>query len=233
MHVADVIRALDRFGPCLSQVYGQGETPMTITSLPKDAIGDRQHPAWPDRLASAGSARSVVEVLVAGADDAALPTGDLGEVLVRGDTVMRGYWDDEAATSAALRGGWLHTGDIGVMDQHGNLTLKDRSKDMIISGGLNVYPREVEEVLASVDGVREVSVIGRPDEEWGEVVVAYVCGDATADDLDRACLARIARYKRPRDYVFLDALPESNNGKILKTRLRELDIRGDRAASQP
>ena len=118
---------------------------------------------------------------------------------------MAGYWQNAEASAQALRGGWLHTGDVGALDEDGYLTLKDRSKDLIISGGSNIYPREVEEVLLRHQGVREVSVIGRPDREWGEVVVAYVVGDASATELDALCLSSIARFKRPKDYVFIDA----------------------------
>jgi long-chain acyl-CoA synthetase len=136
---------------------------------------------------------------------------------------MAGYWQNEQASAASLRGGWLHTGDVGIYDEEGYLHLKDRSKDLIISGGSNIYPREVEEVLLAHGAVREVSVIGRPDREWGEVVVAYVVGEASTKELDALCLARIARFKRPKDYVFVDALPKNNYGKILKTELRALD----------
>jgi long-chain acyl-CoA synthetase len=122
-----------------------------------------------------------------------------------------------------LRGGWLHTGDVGLLDEEGYLHLKDRSKDLIISGGSNIYPREVEEVLQTHGAVSEVSVIGRPDREWGEVVVAYVVGTAAPAELDALCLAHIARFKRPKEYVFVDALPKNNYGKILKTELRALD----------
>jgi long-chain acyl-CoA synthetase len=223
MLVPDTIAALDRLGPCLAQLYGQGESPMTITALAKEDVADREHPRWLERLASAGLPRSAVEVRVAGEDGEPVPTGETGEVLVRGDTVMRGYWRDDEATAETLRGGWLHTGDLGSIDEAGYLTLKDRSKDLIISGGSNVYPREVEEVLIAHPRVREVSVIGRPDAEWGEVVVAYVSGEASADELDELCLERIARFKRPKDYVFVESLPKSNYGKILKTELRALD----------
>ena len=122
-----------------------------------------------------------------------------------------------------LRGGWLHTGDVGALDSDGYLILKDRSRDLIISGGSNIYPREVEEVLLKHPGVREVSVIGRSDREWGEIVVAYVAGVASAEELDALCLDHIARFKRPREYVFLDALPRNNYGKIPKTILRDID----------
>jgi len=162
---------------------------------------------------------------VADADDRELPVGETGEILCRGDTVMPGYWRNPEATASTLRGGWLHTGDIGAFDTDGYLTLLDRSKDLIISGGSNVYPREVEEVLLTHPGVSEVSVIGRPDPEWGEVIVAYVVGDAQASELDALCLERIARFKRPKDYVFVPHLPKNNYGKILKTELRDLDTR--------
>jgi long-chain acyl-CoA synthetase len=225
MYVEDAKLALDRFGPRLAQIYGQGESPMTITTLSKQDIADRAHPRWLARIGSAGRAFACVELMVADADDRPLPPGEAGEVLCRGDVVMPGYWRNPEATAATLRGGWLHTGDVGVLDAEGYLTLKDRSKDLIISGGANIYPREIEEVLLAHPRVREVSVIGRPDREWGEVVVAYVVGDAAAADLDALCLARIARFKRPRDYVFVDSLPKNNYGKILKTELRAMDTK--------
>ena len=158
-----------------------------------------------------------------------MAAGETGEILCRG-VIMAGYWQNEQATASSLRGGWLHTGDVGVLDEEGYLHLKDRSKDLIISGGSNIYPREVEEVLLTHGKVREVSVIGRPDREWGEVVVAYVVGDATAAELDALCLTRIARFKRPKDYVFVDALPKNNYGKVLKTELRAMDVGKTRTA---
>ena len=223
MYVEDALKALERFGPRLAQIYGQGESPMTITVLTKAEIAECEHPRWRERLASAGRPFRCVEVMVAGADDRPLPAGEAGEILCRGDTVMAGYWRNEEASAATLRGGFLHTGDIGAFDSDGYLTLKDRSKDMIISGGSNVYPREVEEVLLKHPRVREASVIGRPDREWGEVVVAYVVGEAPATELDALCLSSIARFKRPKDYVFVETLPKNNYGKILKTELRAAD----------
>jgi long-chain acyl-CoA synthetase len=223
MYVEDVKKALDRFGPRLAQIYGQGESPMTITTLSKQEIADRAHPRWGERIGSAGRAYACVEVRVADADDKPLPAGEIGEILCRGEVVTPGYWRNPDATAAALRNGWLHTGDVGVFDEDGFLTLKDRSKDLIISGGSNIYPREVEEVLLEHKQVREVSVIGRPDREWGEVVVAYVVGEAKAEELDALCLSRIARFKRPKHYVFVDSLPKNNYGKILKTELRQRD----------
>jgi long-chain acyl-CoA synthetase len=148
-------------------------------------------------------------------------------VLVRGETVMLGYWRDEPATATALRGGWLHTGDVGVLDADGFLTLKDRSKDLIISGGSNIYPREVEEVLLRHPAVAEAAVIGSPDADWGEVVVAFVVPAGgrqapSADALDAWCLGELARFKRPKRYRFVAALPKNNYGKVLKTELRRI-----------
>jgi len=148
---------------------------------------------------------------------------------VRGDSVMKGYWRDEPATARALAGGWLHTGDVGSLDARGYLTLRDRSKDLIISGGSNIYPREVEEVLLTHPDVAECSVVGVPDPEWGESVLAFVVArpgkapDAVA--LDRLCLDSIARFKRPKAYRFVEALPKNAYGKILKTELRALASR--------
>ena len=233
MLAADCRGAMAVLGTRLAQIYGQGESPMTITALNKARHAETAHPrhaetAHPrhaDRLASVGTAQTAVEVIVADADDRPLPPGEIGEVLVRGDTVMRGYWRNPDATAAALRGGWLHTGDVGVFDDDGFLSLKDRSKDLIISGGANVYPREVEEVLARHPDVAEVAVIGAPDRDWGEIVVACVVpvAGATLDPaaLDALCLEHLARFKRPKRYVSLDALPKNNYGKVLKTALRQ------------
>jgi long-chain acyl-CoA synthetase len=167
-----------------------------------------------------------VEVRVVDEADTELPAGEAGEVVVRGDVVMAGYWNQPDATAEALRNGRLHTGDLGSFDDEGYLTLRDRSRDLIISGGMNIYPREVEEALLHHADVRSVAVVGRPDPEWGETVVAFVvAADGTtpppADELDRTCLDRIARYKRPRDYRFVDALPTNNYGKVVKRELRE------------
>ena len=225
MYVADCQVALARFGNVLVQIYGQGESPMTISCLSRADHADSGHPRHLDRLASVGPAFTGVEVRVGGADDAPLPPGEVGEVLVRGDTVMAGYWDNPAATAETLRGGWLHTGDVGSMDADGYLTLKDRSKDVIISGGSNIYPREVEEVLLRNPAVAEVSVVGQADAEWGEIVIAFIVPRGPAPEtaeLDALCLENIARFKRPKRYVMVDALPKNNTGKVLKTALREL-----------
>ena len=159
-------------------------------------------------------------------DGKPLPIGEVGEVLVRGDTVMTGYWRDPQASAAALRDGWLFTGDMGSLDEDGFLTLKDRSKDVIISGGSNIYPREVEEVLLLAPGVAEAAVVGAFDPEWGEIVVAFIVprpGHAIDPaELDAVCLEHIGRFKRPKRYEMVDALPKNNYGKVLKRALREL-----------
>lgn len=226
MYVEDSIAALDRFGDKLVQLYGQGESPMTITHLSRAMHADRAHPRWRERLGSAGVAQSVVQVRVADAEGNALPVGEAGEIICRGDTVMTGYWNNPAATAEAVRDGWLFTGDIGYFDEDGFLTLTSRSKDVIISGGSNVYPREVEEVLLRASGVAEVSVIGHRDREWGEVVVAFIVVDTafetipSVETLDAHCIEAMARFKRPKHYRFVPELPKNSYGKVLKTALR-------------
>jgi long-chain acyl-CoA synthetase len=233
MYVADSRAALARFGPKLSQLYGQGESPMCITALSAAMHAHSDHPRWEARLASVGTAQAPVAVRVVDSEGTPLPVGEVGEITVKGDSVMQGYWGNAEASAEALRDGWLHTGDVGSFDEDGFLTLKDRSKDMIISGGTNIYPREVEEVLLRHPQVTEVSVIGRADREWGEVVVAYVVASSDADSkdatvdvhaLDAFCVEHMARFKRPKDYRFVSELPKNNYGKVLKTALRESDV---------
>jgi long-chain acyl-CoA synthetase len=218
MYVADCVRAIDLFGPRLYQLYGQGESPMTITGLPQ--IFHRSDSV--EKLASCGFARTGVEVRIFDDHDEELPAGETGEIVTRSDCVMGGYWRNPDATEKALRGGWLHTGDVGSLDAQGFLTIKDRSKDMIISGGSNIYPREIEEVLLRHPAVAECSVVGRPHPEWGEEVIAFVVlkTKTTGEELDKVCLDNIARFKRPREYRFVDSLPKNNYGKVLKTELR-------------
>jgi long-chain acyl-CoA synthetase len=219
MYVADALRAIDLFGPRLYQLYGQGEAPMTITGLPQ-SVHRKENPHL---LATAGIPRTGVEVRVVNEADEELPLGEIGEIVTRSDCVMAGYWQNPEATAKAKRGGWLHTGDVGAMDAQGFLSIKDRSKDMIISGGSNIYPREIEEVLLRHPAVAECSVVGRPHPEWGEEVVAFIVQKAPLEttDLDSLCLDNIARFKRPREYRFVESLPKNNYGKILKTELRK------------
>jgi long-chain acyl-CoA synthetase len=224
MYVADCLRALDRFGPKLVQIYGQGESPMTITVLPIADHFDDHDGRRLERLGSVGRSQTGVEVAVLDERDHTVAIGEIGEVCVRGDTVMRGYLNHPEATAKTLANGWLHTGDLGRLDAHGYLTLVDRNKDLIISGGSNIYPREVEEVLLQHRAVAEVAVLGEHDAQWGESVVAVIVARHSVDAaaLDAFCLEHIARFKRPKRYVFVQELPKNAAGKVLKRELREL-----------
>ncbi|WP_395606964.1 class I adenylate-forming enzyme family protein [Pseudomonas sp. B22129] len=225
MYLADLREAVDTFGPRLVQIYGQGESPMTISVLPRALIADRARADWATLAASVGHAQSCVEIRILDTQHQPLPAGQRGEIAVRGATVMQGYWRNPEATRQALVDGWLLTGDIGFLDPAGYLTLTDRSKDVIITGGSNVYPREVEEVLAQHPNVFEVCVVGEADEQWGESVVAFVVtrdGQLLEDaELTSWFLARMASFKKPKKYVFRDELPKNSYGKILKTDLRQ------------
>lgn len=226
MYIEDCQRALDVLGPKLIQIYGQGESPMTITVLSRQSHTATEDPRYLNKLGSVGTARSDLEICIVDKNNNVLENGSTGEVCVRGDVVMIGYWQNNEATHKTLRNGWLHTGDIGEIDEEGFLTLKDRSKDVIISGGSNIYPREVEEVILKHANVAEVSIVGLPSSRWGEEVVAFVvCKDGTTlkeIELDEICIANIARFKRPKHYRFLKELPKNNYGKVLKTQLREM-----------
>jgi long-chain acyl-CoA synthetase len=222
---AELRRALERFGPVFVQLFGQGETPMTATVLPASDHADAAAGDRPERLASAGYARPGMDVRILGDGGTELATGEVGEVCVRGPAVMLGYWQRPEATAETLQDGWLHTGDLGRMDPNGYLYLLDRAKDLIITGGSNVYAVEVETVLAEHPGVREVAVVGVPDRTWGELVVAVVVTETGTDGAEAAlgelCARSLAAYKRPRRYRFVDALPRNAYGKVLKRELRQ------------
>ena len=224
MYVADLREAVEVFGPRLIQIYGQGESPMTVSALGRAAIADQHHPQWERLAASVGMAQSCVEIKVVDAQRQPVSTGTPGEIAVRGATVMHGYWRNEAATRETLVDGWLFTGDIGYLDADGCLTLTDRSRDVIISGGSNVYPREVEEVLATHPDVFEVCVVGEADAQWGESVVAFVVArderSVDAHALTSWFVSRMASFKKPKKYVFCTELPKNSYGKVLKTELR-------------
>lgn len=226
MYEADILEAVEVMGPRFVQIYGQGECPMGITALPRCDVADRTHPRWRERLNSVGTAQSAVRVSVVDDEGRDVPRGEVGEIVVQGATVMKGYWQNPDETGKTIRYGWLWTGDLGRLDAEGYLTLQDRSKDVIISGGSNIYPREVEEVLLCHPDVHEVAVVGQVDDEWGEVVVAFVVqrpGSEMAEEtLDALCLDQIARFKRPKIYRFVEALPKNNYGKVLKTDLRNM-----------
>jgi acyl-CoA synthetase (AMP-forming)/AMP-acid ligase II len=224
MFTEDLREAMSLFGPVFVQIYGQGESPMTISVL---AISDhRRFEANGDaRIGSAGLPRTDVEIRVVGEDGEELPSGERGEILVRGDVVMAGYWDNAEATAAALRDGWLRTGDIGLVDETGYLHLLDRSKDMIISGGNNIYPREVEEAILLLPEVHATAVIGVPDPYWGESVHALVVTEdglsLTEEAVIEHCRSMLSSYKKPRTVEFVSELPTNAYGKILKRELRD------------
>jgi acyl-CoA synthetase (AMP-forming)/AMP-acid ligase II len=208
-------RAQQIFGPVLANTYGQAEAPMAITCLkPEDHLG---------RFGSAGRPYTLCQVRVVDPDDRELPPGAPGEVVTRGPHVMAGYLDQPAETARTLRGGWLHTGDVGVADEQGFLTLLDRQHDMIITGGYNVYPREVEDVLVAHPAVREAAVIGLLDDRWGEKVHAVVSTRTPVDpdELLRYLTEELPGYKRPRSIEIWDELPKSGPGKILRRAVRE------------
>lgn len=223
-YVEDIKAAVACFGPRIAQMYGQGETPMTISALPAQLIARAVAEDDNEALASVGFAQTAVEIEILDHEGKPLPLGEAGEVVVRSPTVMLGYWKNPEATLQAVVDGGLRTGDVGRLDAQGRLHLMDRSKDVIISGGSNIYPREVEEALLRHPAVLEVSVIGVPDAEWGESVTAIVVRrdgmNVDADALDAACLESIARFKRPKRYVFVSSLPKNATGKVLKSELR-------------
>jgi long-chain acyl-CoA synthetase len=223
MYQQDLKNAQQLLGNKLIQMYGQGECPMSISVLSKYIHQDHNHPNYKNRLASIGVAMQGVEIKIADAMGKAQPNGTPGEILVRSNAVMLGYFNDPAATAATLNNGWLKTGDMAIKNDDGFITLVDRIKDVIISGGSNIYPREIEEVLNQHNDVFESSVIGKYDANWGEIVVAIIVAknNLTSKQLDDFCLLNMARFKRPKQYVFVDNLPKNNTGKILKTELRK------------
>jgi len=223
----DLRQGVAAFGPCLWNGYGQGESPCTITALGAEAIDAALRDGDDRRLSSVGVARFATRVEVVRDDDRILPPGEVGEVVVSGPTVMAGYLDLPGETAETLRGGRLHTGDLGHFDDRGFLTLVDRAKDVVITGGYNVYPSEVERVLLGDSTVAEAAVVGVPDDEWGECVVAFVVprdgAEVETAALDARCLDAIARYKRPRRYVVVEELPRNSAGKVLKNELKRIE----------
>ena len=222
IHLAHLRAALQRFGPVFIQLYGQGESPMTISALPAWAHKNADDQA----LQSAGFVRSGVEVRILDGEGVVAPHGDVGEIAVRGDVVMRGYWRNDDANAASLRDGWLRTGDIGRFDEQGYLHILDRRHDTIISGGSNIYPREVEDVLTRHPAVSEAIVFGVPDPEWGESVASAIvlreeCAGVDADTLIAFCRDHLGSFKKPKRIEFVTELPKNAYGKVLRRDLRD------------
>ena len=226
MYLSDIKQALRIFGQSLYQLYGQGESPMTISNVTKKMHYGLDNVEQDHILSSVGIARTGVEIAIFSSDGDEMPIDSIGEIVTRSACVMSGYLNNDLATKNTLRNGWLYTGDLGSLDKFGILTLRDRSKDMIISGGMNIYPREIEDLLIRLPTVKEVAVVGEESKKWGEEVVAFLVGGATEDELDSYCLNHLARFKRPKKYIFLDSLPKNNYGKILKKNLRDQLSRG-------
>lgn len=224
MYVEDLKRAIAKWGPIFCQIYGQGETPMTISMLTPD---DHRLTGAPDdemRLASVGRVRDDITVTVLDDNDRELRDDQIGEIALRGPVVMRGYWNGPDATAEVFKNGWYHTGDLGRRDGNGFYYLLDRKKELIISGGANVYPREVEEVLLLHEDILEVAVMGVSDRLWGESVMAVVRQRPGATvrekELLDLCRNHVASYKKPRFFRFQDSVPKNAYGKTLKRELK-------------
>lgn len=224
IYIEHLRKAIEIFGPIFTQLYGQGEAPITISGL-RASEHPRLIEAGDKRIGSAGTIRTDVEVRCVDEFGHELAPGQIGEITVRGEIVMLGYWNNPAATADAIRDGWLHTGDIGLIDEGGYLFLLDRSKDLIITGGNNVYPREVEEVIIQHPAVANVVVLGVPDDYWGEAVHAVVILEAgasvSAEEIISHCGRHLAGYKKPKGVDFVGEFPVSGYGKVLKRELRE------------
>lgn len=223
--VEDLKAAVKRMGQIFVQLFGQAEAPMTISYLRKEEHLLEGTEEQMRRLTSAGIPRTDVEVKIIDDMDRDLPPGKMGEIVVRGEVVMKGYWKNPEATAETLRGGWLYTGDLGIMDEKGYVYILDRAKDMIISGGENIYSREIEDVIIKHPAVLEVAVIGVPDEKWGESIKAMVSlregRKATEEEIINFCKQYLASFKKPKSVEFIDAIPKNAYGKVLKRELRE------------
>jgi len=222
--VERIKEAVEIFGPILDQSFGQAESIITITHLPKHEHIISDDPELEKRLASVGREYPGVQIKVVNEEGKGCAPGEIGEVITKSDLVMRGYWNRPEQTAEALKNGWLYTGDLGYQDEKGYLYLMDRKHGRIITGGLNVYPREVEEVLAQHKSVAEVCVFGVPDPKWGEAVTAAVTlrpgTDASEQGLIEFCKGKVASYKAPKNLHILDSLPKTAYGKILQRELK-------------
>ncbi len=220
-----LFRAIRIFGEVFVQFYGQSEAPLPISSLSQRAHRANPDGSIPDRLSSAGRVNPAVEVRIVDPDHREVPFGDVGEVAIRSDMVMLGYWNQPEATAEAIdKEGWLYTGDVGRFDEEGYLHIVDRKKDMVVSGGFNIYPSEVEHVISTIRGVQEVAVVGIPNEQWGEAITAVVVlrpgYQLSAEEVISVCRNNLASYKSPKRVEFWEVLPKSERGKILRREIR-------------
>jgi acyl-CoA synthetase (AMP-forming)/AMP-acid ligase II len=219
-------QAIEVFGPVMAQSYGQTEGIAITFMYPEEHFVDGK--IAPDsRLSSAGRPVPLLnKVVIMDDDHRAVPAGRTGEICVRGDGLMKGYYKAPYATARTIVDGWLHTGDVGFLDEEGYLHIVDRKKDMIISGGFNVYPGEIEQMISSLDGVRDCAVIGVPDDDWGEAVKAVVersSGRIVAgEEIIARCKERLGSVKAPKSVDFIEQLPRSAAGKVLKRELRDM-----------
>jgi len=224
MSAARLEQAIDAIGPVLGQLFGQTEAPMMISTM---APADHLHADGSlarERFASAGRPTPLVTVAVMDEQGTLLPGGQRGEIVVRGPLVMAGYYKDTEATAEASRHGWHHTGDIGYLDAGNYLYIVDRAKDMIITGGFNVYSAEVEQALLAHPGVLDCAVVGLPDDKWGERVTAviqpYPGQDPADDDIRTFVKARLGSVKTPKQVEVWPDLPRSKVGKVLKNEVK-------------
>lgn len=216
--------ALEKIGPIMAQLFGQTEAPMMISTMSPREHFNADGTVARQRLSSAGRPGPLVQVATMDADGALLAAGERGEIVVRSSLVMAGYYKDPAATAEASRFGWHHTGDIGYLDEEGFLYIVDRAKDMIITGGFNVYSVEVEAALMQHPAVQDSAVVGLPDDKWGERVVAVLqlrpgC-TLDADEIIAFVKARIGSVKAPKQVEFWADLPRSKVGKVMKKEVR-------------
>ena len=221
MYRADQIRALDALGPVLVQYFGLGEVTGNITVMPPWLHSTTDE----SRTGSCGYPRTGIEVQIQGDDGTALAPGETGEICVIGPALMAGYFQNDDANAKSFRDGWFRTGDLGHMDERGFVYITGRASDMFISGGSNIYPREIEEKILTHPAISEVAVLGMPDPLWGEVgwavCVARDGASVSPDDLAAYLDGKLSRYKRPQRFLFWDALPKSAYGKITKKMIRE------------
>ncbi|TWT24830.1 class I adenylate-forming enzyme family protein [Planomicrobium sp. CPCC 101110] len=212
--------AIEKAGNIFVETYGQVEAPMCITMMPRNEISHR--------LDSCGRIGMFVDVKIVDDENKEVAHGQVGEIIAKGSLVMKGYWNNEKATSETLQDGWLHTGDLGWRDEQGYVHIVDRKKDVIISGGVNIYPREVEEVLNLHKGVKETCVIGVPDDKWGENVIAFVVPngkeEVTVEQLIGLCKENLASFKKPKEISIVEELPKSSYGKILKREMKQQHV---------